>query len=117
MKGSLPLLFLGVFQAAQGGGVPWIPFFNCSLPPNAGSTYCDISKDFETRAAALVFILTVEEKASLFMEHTTNITRLHQAKYNWYDTLPPSALLNTLPPSAVSKRPSQVERGTARRQE
>ena len=74
-----------VFGSAQAGTTAWVPFFNCSLPPNKGSAYCDVSKSFSVRAAALVAELTIEEKSGLFMNHATNISRLHQEAYNWWN--------------------------------
>ena len=78
-------LITAFFSSAQAGTVPWVPFFNCTLPPNKGSTYCDVSKTFSIRAAALVAELTIEEKSGLFMNHATNISRFHQAAYNWWN--------------------------------
>ena len=76
---SFIISFSSLTQAA------WVPFFNCSLPPNKGSAYCDVTKSFSTRAAALVAELTIEEKSGLFMNHAKNISRLHQAEYNWWN--------------------------------
>ena len=78
-------LVMAFFSWAQAGTIAWTPFFNCSLPPNKDSAYCDISKSFSDRATALVAELTIEEKSGLFMNHATNISRFHQAAYNWWN--------------------------------
>ena len=86
MWSSLGVRAVAVTALLLGGAqAQWTPFFNCSLPPNAGSAYCDTSHDFQTRAAALVSTLSTEEKAGLFMNHQLNITRLHQTLYNWWN--------------------------------
>lgn len=72
------------FSAAAAGPTAYGPG-PCDGQQFRGASWCDTSKPFKQRAAALVATLSVNEKAGLFSNDAAAVPRLEIPRYNWWN--------------------------------